>query len=566
MSRAAPKRFEPSDCSDGHPVHLWKEETMSDIGHSGEIWDYIIIGAGSAGCVLASRLSADPATRVLLLEAGGEDNKLKYKVPALGPLTCLGDPQADWNFATEPDPSRGGRTDFWPRGRVLGGSSSINGTVYVRGNRGDYDHWRQLGNVGWSYDDLLPYFRKVEGGGRRGGVYGEAGPIAIAPTRGPHRLAGVFLDAMRELGTPTNPDYNGEEQTGASITHVNQRGGWRQSAATGYLKPIRNRKNLTILTDARARRVVMNGKRAEGVEFARGSQMEVAFARGEVILSASAVNSPKLLMLSGIGPGSVLSRHGIGVVHDNAGVGANLQEHACAHVVGLVNIRTSNLDTGGLPALMHAARFALFGAGQATYVAPAIAFVKTRRELDYPDIQFHFGVYGYDFTPDGVRMLDRPAVTLQPNVNRSRSRGHLEIRSADPDQPPAIYPNMLGDPNDLETLVEGVKYGQRLFRSKAFAPYIVGEYKPGPSVVTEEALVEHVRRAASGVFHPCGTCKMGVDASAVVDPELRVIGVEGLRVIDSSIIPQIPSGNINAISLAIGEKGADLVLQSHRAA
>ncbi|MBX9457678.1 MAG: GMC family oxidoreductase N-terminal domain-containing protein [Rhizobium sp.] len=394
---------------------------------------------------------------------------------------------------------------------------------------------------------------------------GNSGPIRIAPTRGAHRLAGVFLDAMRELGTPTNPAYNGEEQTGASITHVNQSGGWRQSAATGYLKPVRHRANLKILTDASVRRIATTGKRATGVEFSRGGRVEVARARGEIILSASAINSPKLLMLSGIGPGSVLARHGIDIVHDNAGVGANLQEHACAHVVGLVNVRTSNLDTGGLPALLHAARFALFGAGQATYVAPAIAFVKTRPELDYPDIQFHFGVYGYDFTPEGVRMLDRPAVTLQPNVNRSRSRGHLEIRSADPDQAPAIHPNMLGDPHDLETLVEGVKYGQRVLRSKAFAPFVVGEHKPGPAVATEEALVDHVRHAASGVFHPCGTCKMGIDAAAVVDPALRVIGVEGLRVIDSSIIPQIPSGNINAISLAIGEKGADLVLKGARA-
>lgn len=538
---------------------------MSELSEA--IWDYIIIGAGSAGCVLANRLSAVPSTRVLLLEAGGRDNKLKYKVPALGPLTCLGDPQADWSFGTEPDPSRGGRTDFWPRGRVLGGSSSINGTVYVRGNRGDYDHWRQLGNSGWSYDDLLPYFRKVERqDGGKSDVYGDGGAITISPVRGAHRLAHAFLDAMRELGTPTNPDYNGEEQTGASITHVNQSGGWRQSAATGYLKPIRHRHNLKVITDASVRRVVMDGKRAAGVEFAVDGMIEVARARGEVILSASAINSPKLLMLSGIGSGGLLSSHGIAVVHDNAGVGANLQEHACAHVVGLVNIRTSNLDTGGLGSLYHAARFALFGAGQATYVAPAVAFVKTRAELDYPDIQFHFGVYGYDFTPEGVRMLDRPAITLQPNVNRSRSRGHLEIRSADPDQPPAIHPNMLGDPHDLETLVEGVRYGQRVFKTKAFAPYLLGEYKPGPAVGSEEALVEHVRKAASGVFHPCGTCKMGVDAMAVVDPTLAVIGVERLRVIDSSIIPQIPSGNINAISMVIGEKGAEHVLAARRAA
>lgn len=522
-------------------------------------WDYVIIGAGSAGCVLANRLSADPAVRVLLLEAGGEDDKLKYKVPALGPLTCLGDPEADWNFATAPDPSRGGRTDRWPRGRVLGGSSSINGTVYVRGNRGDYDHWRQLGNVGWGYDDLLPYFRQVESNREAPSEsYGGEGPIAVSETRGAHWLARVFLDAMAELGTPTNPDYNGEVQTGAAITHVSQRGGWRVSAARGYLQPARRRRNLAVVTGATVHRILMEGQRAVGVLFERSGQVVTVHVDGEVILSASAINSPKILMLSGIGPGEVLARHGIPVVHENAGVGANLHEHACAHVVGHVNVRTSNMDTSGLARLRHGAQFALFGSGPATYVSPAIAFVKTRPDLDDPDIQFHFGVYGYNFTPEGVQMLDRPAVTLQPNVNRSRSRGYLSLRSPDPGDAPIIQPNMLGDPWDLETLVAGVHYGRRVFQTRAFAPYFVNEYKPGPTV-DGPALVEHVRTAASGVFHPCGTCKMGVDARAVVDADLRVRGVDGLRVVDSSIIPQIPSGNINAISLVIGEKGAEAI-------
>jgi choline dehydrogenase len=529
-------------------------------------WDYIVVGAGSAGCIVANRLSADPSIRVLLLEAGGEANQLKFKVPALGPLTCLGDPGADWNFATEQDPSRGGRTDFWPRGKALGGSSAINGTVYVRGNRGDYDHWRQLGNAGWGYDDLLPLFHRVE---RRASgpnaVYGQSGAISISEVRGPHPLARVFLSAMAELGTPTNPAYNGEEQTGAAITHVNQSRGWRVSASRAYLDPIRGRANLKIITGAVVRRIVMDGRRAAGVEFDRDGATQTARADGEIILSASAINSPKILMLSGIGPGDALTRHGIPIVHDNPAVGANLQEHVCAHVVGLVNVRTSNLDVGKLSSLKHAARFALFGSGAATYVAPAIAFVKTRPELDYPDVQFHFGVYGYEFTPEGVRMLDKPAITLQPNVNRSRSRGFLTLRSPDPLAPPLIYPNMLGDPHDLETLVKGVQYGRRLLRTKAFAPYFVGEYKPGDKFGSDAELRDHVRAAASGVFHPCGTCKMGVDAQSVVDPDLRVKGIDRLRVVDSAIIPQIPSGNINAISLVIGEKGSEAILKSRRA-
>lgn len=530
-------------------------------------WDYIIVGAGSAGCVVANRLSDDPSVRVLLLEAGGKDDAMRYKVPVLGPFTCLGDPRSDWDFVTEPDPSREDRTDHWPRGRVLGGSSSINGTVWVRGNRSDYDHWRQLGNTGWSYDDLVPLFHRVESNvAGTSDVYGKDGAIPISQTRGPHPLAKVFLAAMAELGTPTNPDYNGEEQTGASITHVNQSGGWRVSAASGYLKPAANRPNLKVLTGAAARRIVVDGKRATGVEYERDGRVEVAHVRCEVIVSASAINSPKLLMLSGIGPGALLQRHGIEVIRDSAGVGRNLQEHACTHIVGLVNMRTANMDVGKLSSLRHVAQFALFRSGQATYIAPAIAFVKTRPELEEPDIQFHFGAYGYNFTPDGVQMLDRPAVTLQPNVNRTRSRGHLEIRSADPKDAPAIHPNMMGDTYDLETLVEGVRYGRRIFRTKAFAPHFLGEYKPGPDMGDGDDLVAHVRRSASGVFHPCGTCKMGIDPNAVVDPELKVHGIEALRVIDSSIIPQIPSGNINAISMVIGEKGAEAILKARRAA
>ncbi len=523
--------------------------------------DYVVVGAGSAGCIVANRLSADPRVNVILLEAGGSDNAMRYKVPVLGPFACLGDPRSDWDFVTEPDGSREGRTDHWPRGRVLGGSSSINGTVWVRGNRGDYDHWRQLGNRGWSYDDLAPVFRRIEGAGSGASeVYGKDGAIPISATRGPHPLAKVFLQAMAELGTPTNPDYNGEEQTGASIAHVNQSGGWRMSAAAGYLRPARDRPNLSVITGAVARRIIMDGKRAVGIEYERDGRIETVRARGEVILSASAINSPKLLMLSGIGPGDLLQRHGIYVVHHSPGVGRNLQEHACTHVVGLVNMRTVNMDVGRLSSLRHVARFAFFRSGQATYIAPAIAFVKTRPDLEDPDIQFHFGAYGYNFTPDGVRMLDRPAVTLQPNVNRTRSRGHLEIRSSDPADAPLIHPNMMGDPYDLETLVEGVRYGRRILRTRAFAPYFLGEYKPGPDIGDAKDLAAHVRRSSSGVFHPCGTCKMGIDPNAVVDPDLRVHGVDGLRVIDSSIIPQIPSGNINAISMVIGEKGAAAIL------
>ncbi len=528
------------------------------------MWDYIIVGAGSAGCVLANRLSADPHNRVLLLEAGGSDTALKFRVPALGPRAALGKPESDWMFKTEPDPSRNGKVDLFHRGKVLGGSSAINGTIYVRGNRGDYDHWAQLGNAGWDYEALLPYFRRLEdaSSGMSAG-YGRGGPVKVARTRGVHPLTNVFLEAMREMGVPRNEDYNGEDQFGAAITHVNQRRGWRWSAARAYLDPIRSRRNLSIKTGVLVRRVLMEDLCAVGVELEDGNGLRIERCSGEVIISASAFNSPKLLMLSGIGDPEQLDRLGIPVVHANPYVGRNLQEHPAIAIKAFVSMRTFNMDLTPMGKLRHGARFALTGGGPASYIFPAIAFTKLTPGSEYPDLEIHFGAFASEVTAAGPRMLDRPAVMIQPNVNRSRSRGHVRLASPDPAAPPIVQPNMLSDPYDLETLVAGARFARALLRTKAFAPFFQGEYKPGDAVA-DDALVDFVRSNAGPCFHASGSVKMGINEDAVVDPRLRVIGARRLRVIDTSVIPQVPSGNINAIAMVIAEKGAEMVLEDKR--
>ncbi len=529
-------------------------------------WDYIIIGSGSAGAVLANRLTESGAHKVLLLEAGGSDRKLRYKVPALC-VTCIGNPESDWMFMSEPDETRDGRIDMLSRGKVLGGSSSINGIIYVRGNRGDYDGWAQMGNRGWDYDTMLGYFNKLER--NRDGVsntYGKKGPVTVGELRGAPALSHVFVDAMGEIGIPKNPSYNGEPSDGASIAHATQHMGWRWSTARGYLRPALRRPNLTLRTGANVRRIVMEGRRAVAVEYEHQGQIKQAQAGREILISASTFNSAKILMLSGIGPADHLRDHGIDVLHDLPGVGRNLQDHTAVHVKALVNQRTTNMDQGLLGKIRHGLRFATSMSGPASYLQSAVAFARSRPDLDYPDIQFHFGAFAFEVTPEGIEMLDRPAVTLQPNVNKTRSRGYMELRSADPNEPPRIHANMLSDPQDVDTLIAGIGIARRALATRAFAPYLIEEFKPGAGIQGADELAAYIRETSNHVYHACGTCKMGVDKLAVVDPELRVHGVSGLRVIDSSIIPQIPSGNLNAISIAIGEKGSDLVLSSSDAA
>lgn len=524
-------------------------------------WDYIIIGAGSAGCVLANRLSADPSIRVLLLEAGGSDKKVNIVVPSLA-FKAMADSRTNWKFIAEPDPSRNNRREMVPRGKVLGGSSSINAMFYVRGNRGDYDHWAQLGNRGWSYDEILPYFKKVED--NRDGVtdiYGKGGPVVVSTVRKPPKLTYVFIEAMKELGYPHNPAYNAEPTEGVALSHMTQHMGTRFSAARGYLNPIKSRPNLKIITGAAVRKVVFDGRRASGVEFDVRGKSRVEKCSNEVIVSASAINSPKILMLSGIGPADQLRMLGINVIHDSPGVGRNLQEHPSTQVKAYVNVKTANQEFNALGILKYGLQFLLNRSGFATYTYTGTGLIRTTPELQYPDIQYHFGAFSANYTKDGIEMQDEAAINLQPNINNSRSRGYLELRSADPHEQPKIQLNMLSDPYDVETLMAGGRIARAALMSRAFAPYVTGEMKPGKDVQTDDEWIAYMRENASGSYHPCGTCKMGIDSMAVVSPDLKVIGVEGLRVVDSSIIPQIPSCNLNAISMAIGEKGADLILQ-----
>jgi len=528
-------------------------------------WDHIVIGAGSAGAIVAARLSEDPARRVLLLEAGGPADGMRFKIPALAAAKVLGDPASDWLFLTEPDPSRLDRVDVWFRGKVLGGSSILNGTIYVRGNRGDYDHWAQLGNTGWDYDSMLAVFRKQEHGSDTiGDGYGAAGPVHITRARGAPKLASVFVAAMAELGVPTNDDYNGEEQTGAAIAHVNQHHGYRESTARAYLDPARGRTNLTILTGAMVRKIVFDGKRATGVEFEHEGQVRTERSARDIVLSASAFNSPKLLMLSGIGDPDHLRAHGIPVLHANSAVGRNLQEHPAVAIKAFVKTRTTNQDMNPLGQAKIGLQWALTRGGPATYIFPAIAFAKSNPALDFPDLQFHFGTMINDITPEGVKWHDRPGCTMLVNVNRSSSNGTVELRSADPLDPPRIQPNMLSDRHEVELLKQGVRLGRQVWRSRAFAPWFDEEYMPTGDMDDDAALEDYVRREVGPSYHACGTVKMGIDERAVVDPRLRVIGVENLRVVDCSIIPQVPSGNINAISMAIGEKGAAMIQEDNR--
>lgn len=528
-------------------------------------WDHIVIGAGSAGAIVATRLSEDPEKRVLLLEAGGKADQLRFRIPALAAMKALGDPDCDWLFQTEPDESRLGRVDTWFRGKVLGGSSNLNGTIYVRGNRGDYDNWASMGNTGWDYDALMPFFLRQEHGvGLAGRLYGSDGPIHISRPRGVPKVAMAFVDAMAELGVPRNDGYNGEDQTGAAVAHLNQFRGLRESTAHSYLGRAANRPNLSILTRAFVRKVLFDGKRAVGVEFDHNGATHVGYASKDIVLSSSAFNTPKLLMLSGIGDPAQLENHGISLVHPNRAVGENLQEHPAVPIKAYVKGRTTNQDMNAFGQIKIGLQWALTRGGPATFVFPTIAFAKSSPNIKHPDLQFHFGAMANEITPSGVRWLDRPAVTMLINVNRSTSSGRVELRSADPLDPPKIHPNMLVDRREVDLLMDGVRLGRKVWQTKAFARFFEEEFQPGSSIQSEEGLEEFVRREASPSYHACGTAKMGVGRDAVVDPRLRVVGVDNLRVVDCSIIPQVPSGNINAISMAIGEKGAAMIKEDYK--
>ncbi|HVX75994.1 MAG TPA: choline dehydrogenase [Bradyrhizobium sp.] len=528
-------------------------------------YDYVIVGAGSAGCVLANRLTASGKHTVLLLEAGPEDTHLWIQVP-LGYGKLFKEKAVNWMYQTEPEPGLDGRTIFQPRGKVLGGSSSINGLLYVRGQHQDYDRWRQRGNAGWGYDDVLPYFKKAEDQQRGGNQFhGVGGPLPVSDWRHGDPLSEAFVAAAAEAGIPTNRDFNGATQEGAGFFQTTTRRGRRASTAYSYLRPAERRSNLLIETEALAQRILFDGRRAVAVEYLQGRSAKTARARKEILVSSGAYNSPQLLQLSGVGPGELLQKHGINVVLDMAGVGNDLQDHLQVRVVMRCAQKITLNDIVNHPVrrVLAGARYAAFRKGPLTIAAGTSgAFFKTNPRLATPDIQVHFLPFSTDKM--GEKLHPFSGFTASVCQVRPESRGTLRIKSADPSVPPEIRINYLATETDRAANVEGLKILRRILHAPALKPYVIDEVDPGSKVATDEQLLNYCRQRGTTIYHPTSTCRMGNDPLAVVDQRLKVRGIEGLRVVDGSIMPDLVSGNTNAPIIMIAEKASDMILEDAR--
>jgi choline dehydrogenase len=520
------------------------------------MYDYIIIGAGSAGCVLANRLSEDPTVKVLLLEAGCRDTRKEIHIPVA--FSKLFKSSCDWTYFTEPEAQLRDRSMYWPRGKVLGGSSSINAMIYVRGNRADYDQWRDMGNPGWGYADVLPYFKKSEKQERGASEYhGASGPLCVSDLRTVNPLSEAFVAAGEEKGFQRNPDFNGAAQEGFGFYQVTQNKGKRHSSAAAFLHPVASRKNLTVKTETHVFGVYFEGKRAAIVSFQQGNNSVQERAEREIILCAGAIGSPQLLMLSGVGPAEHLRQFNVPIACDLPGVGNNLQDHPSC---GVAYECTKPVSLASAEAFPNVVRYLISKRGPLTSnVAEAGAFVRTSSRAQVPDLQFHFGI-GY-FVEHGFQQIKGHAFTLGPTLLHPFSRGDIRLRSSNPLDSPSIRANYLSDTRDMDIMLEGVKLSRELVATKAFDSYRGAELHPGPTAKDDTALRAHIARFTETLYHPIGTCKMGHDAMAVVDSELRVQGVEGLRVVDASIMPTVVGGNTNAPTIMIAEKAADLIKQ-----
>lgn len=531
-------------------------------------FDYIVVGAGSAGCVLAARLSEDPACRVLLLEAGPPDASLWLHLP-IGYGKTMWSTKYNWCFYTDPDPNMNGRRIYWPRGKTLGGSSAINGLIYIRGQKEDYDSWAALGNRGWGYKDVLPYFVKSETNERGASQYhGGSGPLKVSNIAHKHELIEAFINGAQEDGVPRTEDFNGATQEGAGYYQLTTWKGWRCSTATGYLKPARGRSNLTVKSMAQATGLLFKGTRVVGVKYQQnGTEHSVQLDNdfGEVLLSAGAIHSPQILQLSGVGPRKLLEQHGIPVIADLPGVGENLQDHLqvrlsyeCSRPITTNDALNSWLGQAkmGLQWLLYKQGPLAVGINQGGCFMRALP-----EEASTPDIQFHVATLSADMA--GGKVHPYSGFTLSICQLRPESRGHIRIRSADPLEPPEMQPNYLSTDLDRRTVVAGMRAARRIAQSNAMSPYVKREVKPGADAQTDEELLEFARNNGATIFHPSGTCKMGpaTDPYAVVDERLRVRGISALRIIDASAMPLLVSGNTNAPIVMMAEKAVAMILE-----